>query len=124
MNGIIPTWLTMHVGRVALKRFGNSQTFSSPEISRSISQVFRQIRIGKIGPREELFDVKELVPLAKLSPDDPTTIEAFDLSWGAHAPRVFRLARSRAGVRRRKSDSFDSVHVADVFREGAEHRTR
>ena len=50
---------------------------------------------------------KELVPLAKLSPDDPTTVEVFECCingqemapWGAHAPRVFRPAPSRVGVR-------------------------
>src|SRR5262245_59596387 len=45
-----------------------------------IDRLSDQIPIGKIGRKVEHFDSpKELVPLAKLSPDDPTTVEVFEL---------------------------------------------
>ena len=44
--------------------------------------------------------------------------------WGAHAPRVFRPAPSRAGMRRSNTPPHPTHSRTRGVREGAEHRTR
>ena len=67
---------------------------------------------------------KELVPLAKLSPDDPTTVEVFECCMGStRAPRV--PARALAG-RREALEKFSASNLLArlCVPRGAEHRTR
>jgi lysyl-tRNA synthetase, class II len=67
---------------------------------------------------------KELVPLAKLSPDDPTTVEVFECCMGStRAPRV--PARALAGRR----EVLEKLGASNLLARlcvprGAEHRTR
>jgi len=67
---------------------------------------------------------KELVPLAKLSPDDPTTVEVFECcTESTRASRV--LARALACRRETRKESGASNSLARLcVPRGAEHRTR
>ena len=90
----------------------------APFCTSRASKTFRHHRLLDLQIIFVIDFPKELVLLAKLSPDDPpartkplrrgkgpTTVEVFECCingreiapWGAHAPRVFRPAPSRVG---------------------------